>query len=172
MTICTGRIDTRCLVLACVLAAPCASSAPAISRQQATQSDVEEIRRARNDLNEALAARNVERYARYWTKDAVVMWAGGGLRIGLDDNAIRMASVFEDPHFSGKRDPENIEIDNGSPLYASESGVWVWSRGLKTGGVGTYRGRYLIMWLKTDGQWKIRSELYVETSCSGDPDCK
>ncbi|MGH8327013.1 MAG: hypothetical protein ACRET2_09640, partial [Steroidobacteraceae bacterium] len=69
----------------------------------------------------------MERYARYWTKDAVVMWAGGGLRIGLDDNASRMASVFEDPHFSGKRTPENIEIGNGSPLYASESGVWVWS---------------------------------------------
>lgn len=76
-------------------------------------------RRARNDLNEALAARSVARYARYWTKDAVV-----------------------------------------------------WSEGLKSGGVGTYRGRYLIMWLKTDGQWKIRSELYVETHCSGDPDCK
>jgi ketosteroid isomerase-like protein len=123
-------------------------------------------------LNEALAARNVERYVRYWTKDAVVMWAGGGLRIGLDANVISMASTFKDPHFSGKRTAENIEIDNGIPLYASESGVRVWSEGLKTGEVGTYRGRYLIMWLKTDGQWKIRSELYVETSCSGELDCK
>ncbi|MGH8335622.1 MAG: hypothetical protein ACRETL_02080 [Gammaproteobacteria bacterium] len=103
----------RYLMLACVLTAPYASSAPAASRQQATQSDVEEIRRARNDLNEALAARNVEHYAHYWTKDAVVMWAGGGLRIGLHDNATRMASTFEDPHLSGKRTPENIEIDNG-----------------------------------------------------------
>ena len=111
-------------------------------------------------------------YARYWTKDAVVMWAGGGLRIGLHDNVIRMARTFRDPHFFGKRTPESIEIDNGSPRYASESGVWVWSEGLKSGWVGTYRGRYLIMWLKTDGQWKIRSELYVETHCSGDPDCK
>jgi ketosteroid isomerase-like protein len=136
------------------------------------QSDVEAIRRARKDLNEALVARNVERYARYWTKDAAVMWAGGALRIGLDDNTSRMASVFQDPHFSGKRTPEKIEIGNGSPLYASEAGVWVWSMGQKGGGVATYRGRYLIMWLKTDGQWKIRSELYVETSCGGDPDCK
>ena len=172
MTYCTGRIAAKCLVLACVLAAPYASSAPSVSQQQATRGDVEEIRRARSDLNEALAERSIARYARYWTKDAVVMWAGGGLRIGLHDNAIRMAKTFEDPHFSGKRTSENIEIDNGSPLYASESGVWVWSEGLKTGGVGTYRGRYLIMWLKTDGQWKIRSELYVETHCSGDPDCK
>lgn len=172
MTYCTGRFAARCFMLACVLAAPCASSAPTVSRQHAAQGDVEEIRRARNDLNEALATRSVTLYARYWTKDAVVMWAGGGLRIGLDDNVIRMARTFEDPHFSGKRTPENIEIDNGSPLYASESGAWVWSEGLKTGGVGTYRGRYLIMWLKTDGQWKIRSELYVETHCSEDPDCK
>jgi ketosteroid isomerase-like protein len=172
MTYCTVRIAAKCLVLACVLAAPCASSAPSVSQQQATRGDVEEIRRARSDLNEALAERSIARYARYWTKDAVVMWAGGGLRIGLHDNAIRMARTFEDPHFSGKRTSENIEIDNGSPLYASESGIWVWSAGLKTGGVGTYRGRYLIMWLKTDGQWKIRSELYVETHCSGDPDCK
>jgi ketosteroid isomerase-like protein len=172
MTNCIGRIAAMCLMLACVPAPPCASSAPTVSRQEATQGDIAEILRARNDLNEALAARNVARYARYWTKDAVVMWAGGGLRIGLHDNAIRMGKTFEDPRFSGKRTPEDIEIDNGSPLYASESGVWVWSEGLKTGGVGTYRGRYLIMWLKTDGQWKIRSELYVETHCSGDPDCK
>jgi len=159
-------------VLACVLAAPCASSAPSVSQQQATRGDVEEIRRARSDLNEALAERSIARYARYWTKDAVVMWAGGGLRIGLHDNAIRMAKTFEDPHFSGKRTSENIEIDNGTPRYASESGVWVWSEGLEAGGVGTYRGRYLFMWRKTDGRWKIRSELYVETHCSGDPDCK
>jgi len=172
MTNCIGRIAAMGLMLACLPAAPCASSAPAVSRQEATHDDVAAILRARNDLNEALVERSVSRYARYWTKDAVVMWAGGGLRIGLHDNAIRMARTFEDPHFSGKRTPKAVEIDNGSPLYASESGGWVWSEGLKTGGVGTYRGRYLIMWLKIDGQWKIRSELYVETHCSGDPDCK
>ena len=172
MTYCAGRIAAGCFMLACVLAAPCASSAPTDARQHAGHGDVEDIRRARKDLNEALAARSVTAYARYWTKDAVVMWAGGGLRVGLPDNVIRMARTFKDPHFSGKRTPEHIEIDNGSPPYASESGVWVWTEGLKTGGVGTYRGRYLVMWLKTDGQWKIRSELYVETHCSGDPDCK
>src|SRR6185312_1849718 len=117
MTYFTSRIAAGYLMLACVLAAPCASSAPNVSRQQATRGDVEEIRRARNDLNEALAARSVARYARYWTEDAVVMWAGGGLRIGLHDNAIRMAKTFEDPHFSGMRKPEDIEVDNGSPLY-------------------------------------------------------
>ena len=158
MTYCTGRLAARCLMLACVLAAPCASLARTASRQQATQSDVEEIRQARNDLNGALAERSVARYARYWTKDAVVMWAGGGLRIGLHDNAIRMARTFEDPHFSGKRTPKNIEIANGSPLYASESGVWVWSEGLKTGGVGTYRGRYLIMLKPIAAETRTASE--------------
>jgi ketosteroid isomerase-like protein len=164
-------ISATLLTLACLLTA-CAASAPNTSRHKSTQNEVGEIHRARNSLNEALAARDVERYARYWTQDASVMWAGGELRIGLDENVSRMRRTFEDPHFSGQRNPETIEIDNGDPAYASEAGIWVWSQGLTSGQVGRYRGRYLIMWIKTAGEWKIRSELYVETSCSGDPDCK
>jgi uncharacterized protein (TIGR02246 family) len=164
-------IAAWCSTLACVTAAPRVSPAPAVLRQQVVQKDVEAIRLARNHLNEALSTRNLERYASYWTKDAVVMWASGSLRFGVDDNATRMAETFRDPHFSGRRTAEKIEVSNDTPAYASESGEWLWSVGLKTGAVGIYRGRYLIMWLKTEGQWKIRSELYVETSCSGDPGC-
>jgi len=151
-------------------AALCAPPLQAVESQKAGQKDAEAIRSARKDLNEALASRNLERYASYWTRDATVVWAGGELRTGIDENAKRLAGTFADPHFSGMRDAREIEVANGG-LFASESGNWVWSFGLKNGAVAHYRGRYLIMWRKDAGQWRIQSELYVSTGCSGDVGC-
>jgi ketosteroid isomerase-like protein len=153
--------------------AAAAVSAPrpqAAESQPAAQSDVEAIRLARKDLNDALASRNLELYASYWTRDATVVWAGGEIRTGIDDNAKRLAGTFADPHFSGMRNTKEIEVAKGS-LSASESGNWVWSFGLKDGSVASYRGRYLVMWHKDAGQWRIQSELYVWTSCTGDTGC-
>jgi ketosteroid isomerase-like protein len=150
--------------------AVCAPQPQAVESQATAHDDAEAIRLARKDLNDALASRNLEHYASYWTKDATVVWAGGELRTGIDDNWKRLAGTFADPHFSGKRNAEKIEVTKGG-LSASESGNWVWSFGLKDGAVATYRGRYLIMWRKDTGQWRIQSELYVSTSCSGDAAC-
>jgi ketosteroid isomerase-like protein len=151
-------------------AALCAAPVPAVESQAPAQKDAEAIRLARKDLNEALASRNLERYASYWTKDATVVWAGGELRTGIDDNSKRLAGTFADPHFSGKRNVEKIEVTAGN-LSASESGNWVWSFTAKDGALASYRGRYLIMWHKDAGLWRIQSELYVSTSCSGDAGC-
>jgi ketosteroid isomerase-like protein len=147
--------------------APCLQAA---EPQADVQKDADAIRLARKDLNDALTSRNLERYASYWTKDATVVWAGGELRTGIDDNWKRLAGTFADPHFSGKRNAEKIEVAKGG-LSASESGNWIWTFGLKDGAMATYRGRYLIMWRKDAGLWRIQSELYVSTSCSGDAGC-
>jgi ketosteroid isomerase-like protein len=156
-----------------VLFAAAAVSAPrpqAAQSQPAAQADVEAIRLARKDLNDALASRNLELYASYWTRDATVVWAGGEIRTGIDDNAKRLAGTFADPHFSGMRNIKEIEVAKGS-LSAAEFGDWVWSFGLKDGSVASYRGQYLVMWHKNAGQWRIQSELYVWTSCTGDTGC-
>jgi hypothetical protein len=34
-----------------------------------------------------------------------------------------------------------------------------------------WRGTYLVMWRKEDGQWLIQSELYVSLRCSGSKEC-
>ena len=151
-------------------AASYAAPRQAVESQAPEQKDTDAIRLARKDLNEALASRNLERYASYWTRDATVVWAGGELRTGIDDNSKRLAGTFADPHFSGKRNVEKIEVAAGS-LSASESGDWVWSFTAKDGAVATYRGRYLIMWHTDAGLWRIQSELYVWTSCSGEAGC-
>jgi len=151
-------------------AAMCDPRPQAAQPQAAAPTDVEAIRLARKDLNEALVSRNLELYASYWTRDATVVWAGGEIRTGIYDNAKRLAGTFADPHFSGVRNTKEIEVAKGS-LSASESGNWVWSFGLKDGSLATYRGRYLVMWHKDAGQWRIQSELYVWTSCRGDTGC-
>ena len=169
MTNLAKGIAAGCLMLVGSMAV-CAPPPQAVESQAAPHQDAEAIRLARKELNEALASRNLERYASYWTKDATVVWASGELRTGIDDNWKRLAGTFADPHFSGKRNPEKIEVAKGA-LSASESGDWIWTFGLKDGAVATYRGRYLIMWRRDAGQWRIQSELYVTTSCSGDAPC-
>jgi hypothetical protein len=50
-----------------------------MASERLDQSDKDSIREARQDLNDALATRNVERYRSYWLKDASVMWADGDM---------------------------------------------------------------------------------------------
>jgi ketosteroid isomerase-like protein len=143
-----------------------------MASERLDQSDKDSIREARQDLNDALATRDVERYRSYWLKDASVMWADGDLRVGVQDNSARMRLLFADPDFQmGLRTPERIEVEKRSASDAAESGTWQWKVKAASGEVVQYLGRYLVMWSKKEGHWKIRSERYVSTGCVGGAAC-
>ena len=63
------------------------------------------------------------------------------------------------------RTPETIEMSDAYPL-AAESGTWVGTWLTPDGGVRT-GGRYSAMWRQVDGEWKVRSELFVALYCEG-----
>jgi ketosteroid isomerase-like protein len=141
------------------------------SQQAATEIDEAAIRTARNELNEALAARNPAGLAKYWLENVHTTLGGGGSWVGRDENVEGYAEVLRGRSFlSGLRTPKRIEVATGGPLEAAESGLWKW-RVRESGEVVVYRGRYLVMWQKVEGSWKIRSELYVITGCEGGAAC-
>jgi len=63
------------------------------------------------------------------------------------------------------RAPESIEISADYPL-AAETGTWVGTWSTSQGPVRT-GGRYSAMWRQVDGEWKVRSELFVALYCGG-----
>ena len=63
------------------------------------------------------------------------------------------------------RTPASVEVSDSYPL-AAETGEWVGTWTTDEGPVRT-GGRYAAMWRKIDGEWKIRSELFVALYCEG-----
>lgn len=110
--------------------------------------------------------------SRYWLPDSHSVWANGELTVGHDNIVARYAKAFKDGVFlSGLRTPQHIEVANGGSPDAAEVGTWKWKMHY-SGHDLTWSGRYLAMWHKVDGQWGLRSDLYVVTRCTGGNACR
>ena len=108
---------------------------------------------------------DAERVASFWTEDVT-------LRRGLSAAAIGKAAyraiLDTAPNASlvYVRQPDLIEVSKVWPL-AWESGHWTARRG-GANGPAVITGRYSAQWVKRDGRWLIRSEVFVALTCSDD----
>ena len=102
----------------------------------------------------------------FWTEDVTVRRALGQSLSGRD--AARKA--LEPPpapavHLIYQRITKDVEVSAKWPL-AFETGTWEGHQGKATGPV-VIGGRYSAQWVKRDGRWLIRSEVFVALTCSG-----
>jgi len=128
--------------------------------------DVELIRNARADSNDAIARHDVAGIVSHLDEDYQVTTSLGQLLQrpnGETDSWQQLIATRENLKYV--RTPESIEISDGYPL-AAETGTWIGSWSAADGEVRT-GGRYAAMWRKVDGAWKIRSELFVALYCDG-----
>jgi ketosteroid isomerase-like protein len=131
-----------------------------------------EIRSARATYNNALASRDAKAISKYWLLDSQSVWASGKLTVGRDNIVARYAKTFKDGDFLfGLRTPQKIDVATGAGSDAAEVGIWKWKMRY-LGQEITWSGRYLAMWQKVDGQWGLRSDLYVTTGCTGGSACR
>jgi ketosteroid isomerase-like protein len=147
---------SRHVVLAMVLAA----CAKAPISQPTPSGDESAIRAARAQQNAAIAAGNFDDVARFWTEDITVR---AGLGFALRGTAAYRTAFSSDTSITYVRELEGIEVSEQWPL-AWESGSWVGRR--RGSGELLIAGRYGAQWLKVDGAWKIRSEVFVALSCT------
>ena len=68
-------------------------------------------------------------------------------------------------HLVYQRLTKDVEVSAHWPL-AFETGVWEGHQNTATGPV-VIGGRYSAQWVKRNGQWLIRSEVFVALTCSG-----
>ncbi len=151
MTICP--LITRSLVVVALVG-------PAQGVSQVANDDQDLIRRSRLAQNEALAERDFDAASSFWV-ESIVVTAGLGAVIS-GKQAYR--SAFEnDVGVTYQRLPESIEISSGWSL-AFETGRW---QGRNEANQTMISGWYSAQWVKQDGTWRIRSELFVAEDCSG-----
>ena len=131
--------------------------APPQSREAAA------VRAARSAQNNAIAARDLDRAATYWTDDVVIRSGLGRIVQGRSNYRAAMAADTETVF---RREPDRVDVsDNERWPLAFESGTWT-GRSARTGRP-LIRGRYAAQWIKRDGRWLIRAEVFVALGCSG-----
>jgi ketosteroid isomerase-like protein len=154
----TRLLGTLCLALVVV--------APGASAQRTTAnsaSRARDVRHARAEQNAALARRDIERAATYWTEDVTVT---AGLGRVLKGRAEYRGALEADTASIYERVPDRVEVSSNAnwPL-AFETGTWT-SRPT-AGGAPTVRGQYAAQWVRGGERWLIRSEVFVALACSG-----
>jgi ketosteroid isomerase-like protein len=124
------------------------------------------LRGARIAQNRAIAAGDLDRVASFWTDDVTVRRALGQPLSGRA--AARQA--LEPPATPGsrlvyQRNATAFDVSPHWPL-AFETGTWEGHSGTVSGPT-VIGGRYSAQWVKRDGQWLIRSEVFVALTCAG-----
>ncbi len=131
--------------------------------------DASAIRALRAESNAGLAARDAVRVTAAFAPDIHSISGGGHLAEGAAAvDAYREQLAPGGVFVSGLRTPGRIAVDSAGER-ASEPGRWRWV--VRTPrGEAAFAGDYLAGWIKRDGAWRLQSELYVTTGCSG-PGC-
>ena len=158
-----GRTVRRLLTVGMLAIAATAASAPDAAPGTTTESaEVLAVRAAREAQNEAIVAGDVDRIASFWTEDVSIRRALGAMVNGRDAYARLFA---EDTATLYLRHPTTITVSDAWPL-AFETGEWEG----RLGGPSTpavIRGPYSAQWVKRDGRWLIRGEVFVALHCAG-----
>ena len=153
------------------LLASCASATTARSgdrtaRAPLASADASAIRLARASQNSAIAAGDEDRAAAFWTEDVSLRRGLGQAVTGRDAyRALIQAGRGTDSSIVYQREPTDVETSLVWPL-AFETGEWAGHVGSASGPI-VIGGRYSAQWVKRDGEWKIRSEVFVALTCAG-----
>jgi ketosteroid isomerase-like protein len=149
-------------VVASLLMALCGTAAHA-------QDSPETIRAIRMQSNAAIARHDVESFQSFLDDDYVITISTGVIQRSRDEHVSSFAAHFaQHPDVVYVRTPTEIVFSEAYPL-AIEHGTWVGSRTTGNGKLDN-GGQYTAAWRKTDGAWRIYSELFVGLYCHG-ADC-
>ena len=124
------------------------------------------VRAARAAQNAAMAKGDIDRVAAFWTDDVEIRRGLGQLHVGKAAyRTLFTAFGSRDSSVVYQREPTSVEVSAKWPL-AYESGIWSGHLGSATGPV-VIRGRYGAQWVKREGRWLIRGEVFVALECGG-----
>jgi ketosteroid isomerase-like protein len=124
------------------------------------------IRLARSTQTRAIASGDLDLVAQYWTDDITIRRGLGhpvdgiaAARDMLDAGAGAGKLVYQ-------REAVTVEVSTAWPL-AYEEGRWAGYTG-DVSDAPVVKGRYAAQWVKRDGRWLIRSEVFVALDATGD----
>ena len=156
------------VVLGLILStAACAPHSPvSLTRAVSSNADAQAVRMARAAQNRAIAAGDIDSIAAFWTDDVEIRRGLGQLIVGR--TAYRQLWVpTDDPDAAliYQREPATVTVSSRWPL-AYESGTWAGHLG-RANGPAMIGGSYAAQWVKRNGRWLIRGEVFVALGCEG-----
>ena len=110
--------------------------------------------------NLALKNHQIENVLGYLTDDINIAASNGKIFSGKEDFRAALIDIFNtypDLYFVRNSEEVILNIENN---VAWEKGYWISLRPETTDWI-TYGGKYSAYWVKNDGMWKIKSELFV-----------
>ena len=113
------------------------------------------IKSYRAASNEAIAKHDIDGVSKYWLDDFVQVRGNGTYLTGKENIIAIWKDLFsKNPEVIYLRSPEEIIIGDNDTI-AWEKGTWI--------GINTYSkgGNYAAMWLKVNGVWMLKAELFV-----------
>lgn len=125
-----------------------------------------DIKTARAAQTKAMADRDFEAAALLWTEDVTVRRALGQAIAGRSEYLDMVSSTSSEQNpIVYQRTAVTVDVSDRWPL-AYEEGRWSGHTG-NADGQPVIAGRYAAQWVKRDGRWLIRSEVFVALTCEG-----
>ena len=149
-----------------VILSPCAGYGQTMP-EKSFVTDANMIRQARLHQNDAMAIGNIEVAASFWTEDVTLRRGLGASVIGKDAYRALLDPSPNEDSLIYVREPDLIDISPHWPL-GFEVGTWTARRGRLDGPI-VITGLYSAQWVKRDGYWLIRSEVFVALTCTDLP---
>ncbi len=122
----------------------------------------------RTQFNDAIARHDADAIPGFLdTPYQITTSTGQLLQSTPEEDAVAWAEIFRDrPDVIYVRTPEKVQVSDNMAL-AAESGTWTggWSG---ADGAVELGGSYFAQWRRVGGDWKIRAEVFVRLSCTGD----
>jgi ketosteroid isomerase-like protein len=129
--------------------------------------DEAEIRAARATQTKAMADRDLDAVAMFWAEDVTMRRALGQAVNGRSEyHRMLLSAGSEQNSLLYQRVAVTVEISHRWPL-AYEEGQWSGHIG-NVDGPPVMAGRYAAQWVKRNGRWLIRSEVFVALTCDGE----
>jgi ketosteroid isomerase-like protein len=142
-----------------------AGLSPCAMAQSDLKADENAIRSARSIQTKAMADNDLDRVFSYWSPDITIRRALGQPVTGADAaRKVLEPTGSTAPQVIYQREAVSVEVSPNWPLAYEESR---WAGYI--GNVNTkpiIAGRYSAQWVKRDGKWLIRSEVFVALTCS------
>jgi len=117
--------------------------------------DIATIKSNRAASNDAITRHDVDGIAKFWLDDFVQIIGRGTYQTGKDSIVASWKALFNsNSQVVYIRNPKEITLSDNDTL-AWEQGEWI--------GVHSYSkgGNYAAMWIKRNGGWMLKAELFV-----------
>jgi ketosteroid isomerase-like protein len=123
-------------------------------------SDLESLRATDRALQQAIAAKDLERTVSFYAADASVLPVAEPIVTGADAIRKEWAHIFAIPGFKSTSTLTKSDVASGEQL-AYTQGSYETELETKDGKIATERGKFVSVWKKqADGSWKIVADIY------------